>query len=168
MVFFLKKTFNLVFFFPHKKSYVMFCRSLFDHCIACTSSIYDCWLPLCYLQTCRCRIEKLFKKTAKMENFFFRFVNRSKCPLFYIYIYLFFLDRFSWHDSIKIRRIFPILWEYVKYSMEATSNRISYCIILDVLFPLIPESSGFYNPTDNKQIQYKCRCLHQEPQLISY
>lgn len=79
-----------------------------------------------------------------------------------ICLYLF-CYRFSWHDFIhtpmfiKIRRIFPILWEYVKYSMKATSNRISYCIILDVLFPLVPESSGFYNPIDNKQIQYKCR-----------
>ena len=30
---------------------VMFCRSLFGHCVVCPSSIYGFWLPLWYIQT---------------------------------------------------------------------------------------------------------------------
>ena len=28
-----------------------FCTFSFDHCVVCSSSIYECWLPLWYLQT---------------------------------------------------------------------------------------------------------------------
>jgi hypothetical protein len=76
----------------------MFCMSLFVplslfyHCITCTFSIYGFWLPLWYLQTFKCRIEKLFKKQHEWNwwntnrVFVFKFVNRSK----YYFLYLFF------------------------------------------------------------------------------
>jgi hypothetical protein len=110
LCFFLKKTFNLVFFliFPLKIIWnVMFCRSLFVllslfyHCIACTSSIYGFWLPLWYLQTCKSRIEKLFKKQHEWNWWntnricVFKFVNRSKYYFFYIYSFI------DFHETIS-------------------------------------------------------------------
>jgi len=42
---------SLVFYVVFCRSLFVFCRFSFGHCIACPSSIYAFWLPLCYLQT---------------------------------------------------------------------------------------------------------------------